>query len=568
MRILELSANKKSFKTLTFNPEGISLIVGGHPSRYSDRSNGVGKTLALKLVNLCLGARADKKMGEVLKDWFFELKFEVAGKIHHVTRSADGKIIYLDDHKMNIQEYRNWLNDLGVFLLPNNNFPISFRSLFRRFTRVARNDCIDPIRLSKENDFQALINSLWLLGFDIVLAKYKYDIKKQIEAIDKQKKSWETEHPVLKNIFNIGSDPHAKAEQLKEQIELLRKHIQEMHVADDYYDLVQQADILTKKLRKIETEISRLEFRLEKIGNLMRQTPDISLEELNSLYKEMKQIFRPEILRHFEAVEKFHKTLYEQRITRLENERIKTLEEKQRLENEWQEIKKERDSLIDRLKGSTSLEEYQTILGELSKLEEELKVIQRYLEVEQTLQKKRISLQKEFTKAIEKASKYLDTTKKRQEFLDKKYRDLAKKLYDNISAGLQIKLNDGFNLILYNIIVTIEGQSSDGINDARILCFDWLIYMWGQNHSMRFLWHDNRLFANLERRARANWFKIVLESLKATGKQYIASLNQENYEAMLDYFSDEEKEIIEDSVILRLDANKPEQKLLGIQFDL
>jgi len=92
--------------------------------------------------------------------------------------------------------------------------------------------------------------------------------------------------------------------------------------------------------------------------------------------------------------------------------------------------------------------------------------------------------------------------------------------------------------------------------------------MWGQNHSMRFLWHDNRLFANLERRARANWFKIVLESLKATGKQYIASLNQENYEAMLDYFSDEEKEIIEDSVILRLDANKPEQKLLGIQFDL
>ncbi len=568
MRILELSANKKSFKTLTFNPEGISLIVGGHPSRYSDRSNGVGKTLALKLVNLCLGSRADKKMGEVLKDWFFELKFEVAGKIHHVTRSADGKIIYLDDHKMNIQEYRNWLNDLGVFLLPNKNFHTSFRSLFRRFTRVARDDCVDAIRLSKENDFQALINSLWLLGFDIILAKHKHDIKKQIEAIDKQKKSWETEHPILRNILSIGSDPHAKAEQLKEQIELLRKHIQEMHVADDYYDLVQQADILTKKLRKIETEISRLEFRLEKIGNLMRQTPDISLEELNSLYKEMKQIFRPEILRHFEAVEKFHKTLYEQRIARLENERIKALEEKQKLENEWQEIKKERDSLIDRLKGSTSLEEYQTILGELSKLEEELKVIERYLEVEQTLQKKRISFQKEFTKVIEEASKYLDTTKKRQEFLDKKYRDLAKKLYDNISAGLQIKLNDGFNLILYNIIVTIEGQSSDGINDARILCFDWLIYMWGQNHSMRFLWHDNRLFANLERRARANWFKMVLETLKTTGKQYIASLNQENYEAMLDYFLDEEKEIIENSVILRLDANKPEQKLLGIQFDL
>jgi hypothetical protein len=57
-----------------------------------------------------------------------------------------------------------------------------------------------------------------------------------------------------------------------------------------------------------------------------------------------------------------------------------------------------------------------------------------------------------------------------------------------------------------------------------------------------------------------------LRSLPGTGKQYVASLNTENYKAMLEFLTPAERAALEKATVLVLRGDAPENKLLGFQF--
>ncbi|ENX11148.1 DUF2326 domain-containing protein [Acinetobacter variabilis] len=144
--------------------------------------------------------------------------------------------------------------------------------------------------------------------------------------------------------------------------------------------------------------------------------------------------------------------------------------------------------------------------------------------------------------------------------------ELVNRLYPRLPAGIVLDNNSGDNQIRYNLTVQVQSDSSDGVNSARIVCFDWLLLTKGQRHQIDVLWHDNRLFADMDAIPRAQWFKFVNEQLKNSNKQYIVSLNQENYDSMFEYLTEVEKESFNNSVIIRLSGDDPKNKLLGIQF--
>jgi uncharacterized protein YydD (DUF2326 family) len=149
---------------------------------------------------------------------------------------------------------------------------------------------------------------------------------------------------------------------------------------------------------------------------------------------------------------------------------------------------------------------------------------------------------------------------------DKFFIELAEKLYPRSPAGILLKDNLGDNQLRYELLVQIEGDDSDGINNARIICFDWLLLMQGANHSIDFVWHDNRLFADLSPKPRAAWFSYLLNNIKNTGKQYIASLNTENFNTMREYLTDDQWIELSQTKKIVLHSDKAENKLLGIQF--
>ncbi|MEF2094148.1 DUF2326 domain-containing protein [Bacillus sp. CFBP9009] len=106
------------------------------------------------------------------------------------------------------------------------------------------------------------------------------------------------------------------------------------------------------------------------------------------------------------------------------------------------------------------------------------------------------------------------------------FRDLSKAFYDKKPGGIKIKSNDGDNTIRFDILAKIQDDSSDGVNEVKIFC-DMTILLMKQNHKCDFLFHDSRLFSNMDPRQRYTLFKLANDKVSNNGLQYIASINED-----------------------------------------
>ncbi len=142
MRLIELTANKSSFHPVYFNREGLSIIVGRKrvsiDSDITETYNGVGKSLIIAIVHFCLGSTHNNlAFQESLKDWTFNLRFELDSTEHLVSRStSDIKKFMVDEREMSDKEFKSWIEE-NTFIIDSNQ-RLSFRSLISRFIRPSK----------------------------------------------------------------------------------------------------------------------------------------------------------------------------------------------------------------------------------------------------------------------------------------------------------------------------------------------------------------------------------------------------------------------------------------------
>ena len=121
----------------------------------------------------------------------------------------------------------------------------------------------------------------------------------------------------------------------------------------------------------------------------------------------------------------------------------------------------------------------------------------------------------------------------------------------------------------FDIDAKIESDTSDGINNVKIFCYDLTILFKGYNHHMDFIFHDSRLFDGIDERQKTDIFRTVYEEFYNTNKQYIASVNQNQLGEIKGQLTEEEfKKIIIDNTVLTLTDESDSQKLLGIKVDI
>lgn len=565
MKLLKLSCDRPTFKTIDFNPDGLTLIVGdGSKDKEEGSSNGVGKSLSLGLIHHCLGAkRINPKLSAAVPDWIFCLDFTIGKDSHCIERSGNGKIIRLDGKKTNYTALRRWLNDKGPFNLGQDVSDLTFRSLMSRFARLQREDCHDPIQTSRETDYAGLLRTSFLLGIDISLILSKKEKKNDFDLIKKTSDNWKKD-TVLKDMFNAGSKPEVRVEWLKKELERIKSDLNDFQVAEDYRQIELNAGELTNSLREIEKNQAILRFQIDGINKSLEQHPDISKKDLLDLYEGLAFVFKKEALAHFDAVEEFHLNLSANRKKRLEKDRLELHQEIDQLETKRLASSEKRDSLLNSLQGKRALDEYATLANRYGKFSAELERLNEFLSFAERLNEKKQKIKERLVIEERMATEYAKTKPLTE--IDKYFKKIAELLYPNLPSGIVLENNDKDNQIRYDLSVEIEGRDSDGINSARIIIFDWLLLVHGSNHSMNFLWHDNRLFAHIDPQQRARWFKYINGICSSMGKQYIASLNTENYAAMYEYLDKNDIQLLESSIKATLRSDKPENKLLGIQF--
>lgn len=563
MKLIRLTCDQPTFHPVHFNDTGLTLIIGDSSKEKEGSSNGVGKTLILGLVQHCLGANADKKLTSAVPDWWFSLLFSHNGVEYLISRTGNGKKLLLNDKTISLKAFKDLLDKIGIFNLENNIPYLSFRSLFKRFSRYTRDDCISPTRTKKEQDFEALLRTAFLLGIDHNLILSKRNNKQELDKVGQSLKNWQDDD-ILKDMFRAGSQPKVRYEWLEREIPRLQDELNTFQVHEQYRAIENETNSLTIKLREVEKNKNIAEFKVSNIEKTLLSHPDISREDLLELYNGLQEIFKPETLAHFESVENFHKSLSFNRKKRLENDKIKLLLEIESLKIDINDISALRDSYLESLQGKKAFDEYAVIARQLAEFKEEKERLHDYLNFSINLQKKAQNLRERKVEQDRLAVNYASTNPLSE--YDKFFAELAEIMYPRVPAGIVLDVNTGDNKIRYDLSIQIEGDDSDGINDARILCFDWLVFTCGENHAMDMLWHDNRLFADIDPGVRARWFSFVNQSLKRSGKQYIASLNTENFNAMETTLSEIEMLELKSKIVLTLRGDKAENKLLGIQF--
>ncbi len=576
MKLIELSANKESFKTVPFNKSGLSFIVAKQKNpETSDNSktyNGVGKSLIILLIHFCLGAKKEHYTSfiEKLPDWVFYLTVEINDEQHLISRkmSEPTKIYFDDEEPMTVDNFYEKIRQM-VFSFPADIQYLTFRNTLPFFIRPLKKSYVDADNPSNfHTPYQKLMVNSFLMGLDTNLVQEKYKLRKEQERVDELEKNIKNDD-LLREFFTQDKDVNLKIIDLEDEIDKLRESREKYEVAEDYYDVKIEADTIEKELAKKHNEIVLLNNQIENITKSLKTSPDLGKESIAKVYEEVKIVFPENVSKTLHDLESFYEKLTSNRIQKLSEQKqliSKRLEENLIKEDE---LKKELDNKIKYLGAHQALDVVIKVSDRLKDLEAQKEKLQNYEELIGNYHKKSLEIKESFIKYAQKTEEYLEEIKPiikdKQEF----FRSLAKRFYPKNTSGITVYNNDGENQQRYTIEAKIESDNSDGINNVKIFCYDMTMLFKGHGHNVKFSFHDSRLFDGIDEKHKAEIFKVVNELFNGTDYQYIATVNQNQLNEVKSILTEQEYEdIIEKNTILTLTDEDDSEKLLGVKVDV
>ena len=571
MQLLSLRANKTSFHPIIFK-DGVNIIVGKQVAPLDENDgntyNGVGKSLILHLIHFCLGSNKIDSFGVHLPEWEFTLRFKIDQKEYYATRSTEKQnLIDFSGEEYTPKKMRIKMLELcfGLVESPAN---MTWTTLFSRFIRRYRS-CYSTFDtfVPKETDYSKILNNCYLLGIDTELIVKKKELREQQSLANTTEKAIKRD-PLFKQYYLGKSDAALDATDLEYQIIELEKEISEFKVSNNYHELEKEADEKSYEKKALENKRILINNYIKNIEDSLKETNEVKEEKLLKVYQ-AAQIEIPEMVKKkLDEVLKFHDDLLTSRNTRLRKELNKQRDELKEIDEKIEILGKRMDELLSFLDSHGALEEYVALTKQLNALNNELDRIQEYQKILKAYKDNELRIKAELIEQDKETEEYLETEAEYLKQLRNQYWNYAKRFYPKKRSGLVINNNSGENMLRFNLDARIEDDSSDGVNEVRMFCFD-LLLLNCKKSKMRFLAHDSRLFANMDPRQRETLFRIVNETCAETNMQYICSINED---ALLSFQSlmtaDEYKQYVLDNIILELNDDAPESKLLGIQVDI
>lgn len=242
-----------------------------------------------------------------------------------------------------------------------------------------------------------------------------------------------------------------------------------------------------------------------------------------------------------------------------------------KLEQNMQEISTKRDSIIKDLDSSGALEERDSLKDRIKTLEEEQKDLEKYEHILNEFKKDKVQLEMNETIIKKESLSYLEKNHNRFEQIEQKFRGLVKRFYDNTGGSLKI-VETPTARYLFDISSDIPKQGSQGVGEVKIFCYDILLYLLNPN-LLDFLSHDGCIFSEMDKRQKTMIFKLIIELVQNNSLQYFINVGDSTLNEILDkdskinILTDEEKKVIESSIILELNDIEPKNWLFGESFN-
>jgi len=574
MRLIALSANQPSFKSIAFNRTGLTLVVGRHrAAKKTDLKktyNGVGKSLIVALVSYCLGSNKNEQFDTHLPRWAFTLAFEHDEKLHRVTRTTGEAKLLFDDEEISLSKYKERLDELGIFSMPIEGIPyLTFRSVLSFFLRPKNGSYIRYDRPQPEwKEYQSVLCQSFLLGLDYHRAVQKHDQKKRLDEqlglADRYKKDKE-----LREFYLGEKNAEVELLELETEIRQLEDDLTAFRVAENYAERQQKADGLHHQLFELANEIVIHKNLFADLKLALKVKPDVSPAQVIDVYREASVALPALVVKRLEDVQTFHRRLHENRSQRLNKEIAATEQKIGELTQRSERLRMELDAELQFLNAHRALDEYAANNAHLSDLRGRERRIKDYLQLVSQYTEEAQKVRAEMAQATVEANQHIRSTRPHLDLLMEKFREYSKELYGSVPAGLTVKNNDGENQCRYDIEAHIQNDAADGINQGKIFCYDFLLLSLRQRHNMEFLFHDNRLYADMDKHQRYSLFRLADRVSREMDIQYIATVNEDVIDSIREIAENDFQRLFVDPVVLELtDEPGGSGKLLGIQIDM
>lgn len=568
MRLIKLTANKESFHPVIFR-DGINIVVGkkSNPDNKVDGKtfNGVGKTLIIHLLHFCFCSNKINTLEEKLPDWTFTLFFSHNGEEHKISRntSKQGEV-YIDGQKLKLAEARKYMEKLVV----NDDVTISFRNLLSSVLRRYRSSYNKYDRsMNYQDDYQCLLHVGFLLGLDVDLITQKHALRVEQDKLKKTESLFKSD-PIFKEYYCGSSDAQLDADELEADVERISKELAAFKVSSNYHEIENQANDLSFTKKRLENEIAVIENNIKNIHSALNIQGDLSVQKVVQMYEAAAVEVSDLLKKSLDDVELFHANLIQTRSARLRGELRRNEEELRKKNNALETLGNKMDQLLAYLNTHGALEEYSAINRQLTDLKLRLNHIKEYQNMLRAFQTKLSDLKDQLIIENRRTDNYLVESEEKIKKLKQQYREMTKRFYPRKKSVLLIENNSGENLLRFKIDARIEDDSSDGVNEVKIFCFDFLLLLQKMTN-FEFLFHDSRLLANMDPRQRTMLYRVAYDLCKENNFQYITTINEDALNTIKATMETEEyQEIIDKGIILTLKDDSAGSKLLGVQVDM
>lgn len=544
--VVSKSTTNEIIRKITFNPKGLSLIVD-ETNKVSSGSN-IGKTTAVKIIDLCLGAKSvsslykEKDTGEnVIVGEFLEknkvvaeLTCRIDGKTHVFKRALYKNGMNLIDGEP-IRSATEYRSDLNKIIFNNLNDKPSFRQLVSKFIRLENANEAALLKFlgnyTNNYEYQAIYE--YLFGIDESKSE-NIDIISLNESIDK-----DIEAIYRKNGVASLREFETKIGLMKEEVEKFRKSYSEVTVIEEYETKIRENQSVLSDLKKLEAEYSKINLKQELMKEKIRKEEEkifaVDTKILRQIYEETELVLDKQLC-DFEELEKFHNGMINKRIAMLQTTLNELETESKIIYDELQKLQKvyEKNYVSFNVELKDKFEEkYNEYAINKIKLEN---FINDYNYIIEKFQEKENNLSKKVEKNNDKTKK-----SKIEERLSHYFKELTSKI---IGEPFAIVLNEDSDEDAFPVkIIGMNGKPGTGIKKAMITCFDLahinlIIEM--KYHMPVFAIHDK--MENIDLKELAG---IISEARNFEG-QYIFPILSDRIDLM---------GIKEEEVVLRLSAN-------------
>lgn len=325
----------KEIRNIKFNRYGLSLIVD-RDSRLG--GSNIGKTTAVKIIDLCLGGKSikeiyyDKDTGnnEEVKSFlennkvFATLTVSVKGIKYDLKRDLFGRgKIYINEMFYKIKDFRVFMRKI-VFNIEENLERPRFRELITKFVRLDTSETM----LLKYNGTYTRNEYYYILyeylfgisnnrGRNIDLSSNILELKTQITAIEKR------------NNVNNFEEIKSKIMLLNEEINIQEKELKKAEIYKEYKDI---ENIILAKKEELEADESRLDLLKSQLRTLKtrkyneeKDEIQVDISTLETLYTETVSLGIK--IKEFSEFVEFHNQMIANR-KKLLNDAIENLDEK------------------------------------------------------------------------------------------------------------------------------------------------------------------------------------------------------------------------------------------------